>query len=116
MADHQSRTDGEQMDEDDLLHLLMASVKDYAIFIMDSQGIIKTWNPGAELMKGYRADEIIGQSFSCLHLPADIEAGKPHRLLQQAAQAGRATDEGWRVRRDGSRFWASIVLTALYNQ
>ena len=91
-------------------------VKDYAILIMDGQGIIKTWNAGAEMMKGYRAEEIIGQSFSRFYPPADIEAGKPRMLLDKAAQTGRVVDEGWRVRKDGSRFWAYVVMTALYDQ
>ncbi|HKO31447.1 MAG TPA: PAS domain-containing sensor histidine kinase [Nitrospiraceae bacterium] len=95
--------------------LLFESIKDYAIYVINPEGIVKTWNPGAEMMKGYRAEEILGQSFSRFYLPSDIEAGKPHRLLSQAARAGRVTDEGWRVRKDGSRFWAFVVITALYN-
>ena len=91
-------------------------VKDYAILIMDAQGIIKTWNAGAEIMKGYRAEEIIGQSFSRFYPQADIEAGKPRMLLNEAARAGRVVDEGWRVRKDGSHFWAYVVITALYNE
>ena len=99
---------------EETFRLLFESVKDYAIFIIDPAGIVRTWNPGAELMKGYRAEEIIGQSFSRFYPPSDIETGKPLRLLSRAALAGRATDEGWRVRKDGSRFWASVVITALY--
>jgi PAS domain S-box-containing protein len=95
--------------------LLCESIKDYAIYVLDPEGIVKTWNPGAEMMKGYRAEEILGESFSRFYLPSDIEAGKPRRLLSQAARAGRVTDEGWRVRKDGSRFWALVVITALYN-
>jgi hypothetical protein len=91
-------------------------VKDYAILIMDAQGIIKTWNAGAEIMKGYRAEEIIGQSFYRFYPQADIEAGKPRMLLNEAARAGRVVDEGWRVRKDGSHFWAYVVITALYNE
>jgi PAS domain S-box-containing protein len=96
--------------------LLFESIKDYANFVLNPEGIIKTWNPGAEMMKGYRADEILGQSFSRFYLPSDIEAGKPRMLLSQAARAGRVTDEGWRVRKDGSHFWASVVITALHNR
>src|SRR5215217_1223569 len=95
--------------------LLCESIKDYAIYVLDPEGIVKTWNPGADMMKGYRAEEILGESFSRFYLPSDIEAGKPRRLLSQAARAGRVTDEGWRVRKDGSRFWALVVITALYN-
>jgi PAS domain S-box-containing protein len=94
----------------------LEGVKDYAIFIMDVEGVIKTWNAGAEIMKGYRAEEIIGQSFSRFYPPAEIEAGKPRMMLQSAAQAGRVVDEGWRIRKDGSRFWAYGVLTALYDK
>lgn len=101
---------------EDSFSLLLGGVKDYAILIMDAEGIIKTWNAGAEVMKGYRAEEIIGRCFSCFYPPADIEAGKPRHLLNQAAKAGRVSDEGWRVRKDGSRFWAYVVLTALYNE
>jgi PAS domain S-box-containing protein len=90
-------------------------VKDYAIFIMDADGIIKTWNAGAEIMKGYRAEEIIGQPFYRFYPLPDIEEGKPRRLLETAARAGRVADEGWRIRKDGSRFWAHAVITALYN-
>jgi PAS domain S-box-containing protein len=111
------------MDEDnassfreDSFPLALESVKDYAIFVMDVEGIIKTWNAGAQLMKGYRSEEIIGQSFSRFYSPADIEAGKPRMLLNKAAQDGRVVDEGWRVRKDDSRFWAYSVLTALYNE
>jgi len=101
---------------EDTFRLLFESIQDYAIFIISPQGIVKTWNPGAELIKGYRADEIIGQSFSRFYLPSDIDADKPRLLLAQAARDGRVTDEGWRVRKDGSHFWASIVITALYNR
>jgi PAS domain S-box-containing protein len=101
---------------EDTFRLLFESIQDYAIFIMSPEGIVRTWNPGAEMMKGYRADEIIGQSFSRFYLPSDIEAGKPRMLLSQAARDGRVSDEGWRVRKDGSHFWASIVITALYNR
>jgi PAS domain S-box len=108
--------DAKEPQDEETFRLLFKSVKDYAIFIMNPEGIVKTWNPGAEMMKGYRGDEIVGQSFSRFYLPSDIEAGKPRMLLSRAARAGRATDEGWRVRKDGSRFWASVVITALFDQ
>jgi PAS domain S-box-containing protein len=101
---------------EDTFRLLFESIQDYAILILNPDGIIKTWNRGAEMIKGYSADEIVGRSFSCFYLPSDIEAGKPEMLLSQAARDGRVTDEGWRIRKDGSQFWASIVITALYNQ
>jgi PAS domain S-box-containing protein len=102
-------------DNEDMFRLLFESIQDYAIFVMNPDGIVKTWNRGAEMMKGYGADEIVGQSFSRFYLPSDIEAGKPRMLLAHAARDGRVTDEGWRVRKDGSHFWASIVITALYD-
>ena len=92
--------------------LLVESVRDYAIFMLDPDGRVLTWNAGAELIKGYRADEIIGQHFSRFYPP---EAGDfPAHELQVAAAEGRYEDEGWRVRKDGSRFWANVVITALY--
>ncbi|HEY6158863.1 MAG TPA: PAS domain S-box protein [Gemmatimonadales bacterium] len=97
----------------DSFRLLVEGVRDYAIFMLDGGGRVLTWNAGAERMKGYRAEEIIGQHFSCFY-PADaVEAGKPARLLALAARDGRVEDEGWRVRRDGSRFWADVIITAL---
>jgi PAS domain S-box-containing protein len=92
--------------------LLVESVRDYAIFMLDPEGRILTWNAGAERIKGYRAEEIIGQHFSRFYPP---EAGDfPAHELRVAAAEGRFEDEGWRVRKDGSRFWANVVITALY--
>ena len=92
--------------------LLVESVKDYAIFLLDPDGRVVTWNAGAELIKGYSASEIIGQHFSRFYPP---EAGDfPAHELRVAAAEGRFEDEGWRVRKDGSRFWANVVITALY--
>lgn len=93
---------------------LLEGVQDYAIIMLSPEGTIMTWNAGAEAMKGYHAQEIIGQSFSRFYTDADIQAGRPHLLLRKAAQEGRVADEGWRVRKDGSRFWAYTVITALY--
>ena len=103
-------------EDEDSVHSELEGVRDYAIFIIDVEGIIKTWNAGAEMMKGYRPEEIIGQSFSRFYPLADLEAGKPRMLLDKAAQVGRVTDEGWRLRKDGSRFWGYGVITALYNE
>ena len=97
----------------DSFRLLVEGVRDYAIFMLDGAGRVLTWNTGAERMKGYRAEEIIGQHFSCFYPAEAIEAGKPARLLALAARDGRVEDEGWRVRRDGSRFWADVIITAL---
>jgi PAS domain S-box-containing protein len=95
--------------------LLVAEVRDYAIFSLDLEGHVMTWNLGAERIKGYRADEIIGESFTRFYVQEDVNAGVPGRLLRRASEEGVATDEGLRVRKDGSRFWASAVLTALHD-
>ena len=94
---------------------LVGSVKDYAIFMLDPHGYVVTWNDGAERIKGYPADEIIGQHFSRFYPPEDLAAGKPRLELEVAAREGRYEEEGWRVRKDGTRFWANAVLTALRN-
>jgi formate hydrogenlyase transcriptional activator len=93
--------------------MLVEEVKDYAIFMLDTEGRITSWNKGAERMRGYGADEVIGRHFSMFFLPEDIEAGKPEEELKTAAAEGRVETEGWRLRKDGSRFWANLVLTAL---
>ena len=95
--------------------LLVDEVKDYAIFMLDPEGKVETWNEGAERIKGYRADEIIGQHFSRFYSSEDVERGKPEEQLKIAAREGRSEDDGWRIRKDGSRFWASVVITALHD-
>jgi formate hydrogenlyase transcriptional activator len=95
------------------LRSIVESVKEYAIFTLDPEGRVTSWSPTAERIKGYRADEIIGQHFSRFYALPDIERGKPEQELEQAAQYGRVEDEGWRVRKDGSQFWANVVITAL---
>jgi PAS domain S-box-containing protein len=97
----------------DMLRMLVDSVRDYAIILLDPQGNIMTWNVAAERLKGWRADEIIGQHFSRFYPAADVEKGKTEHELRVAAQDGRFEDEGWRVRKDGSRFWANVIITAL---
>lgn len=94
-------------------HLLVESVQDYAIFMIDPQGIVLSWNAGAQRLKGYTAQEIIGGSFEQFYPAASVAAGWPREVLRRAAADGRVEDEGWRLRRDGSRFWASVVITAL---
>jgi len=96
--------------------LLVDGVKDYAIFMLDPQGQVLSWNAGAERINGYQAKEIIGQHFSIFFLEEDIRADKPARELQRAVEQGRTSDEGWRVRKDGTRFWADIVVTPLHNE
>ncbi len=95
--------------------MLVESVKDYAIFMLDPGGRVASWNGGAERVKGYEADEIIGQHFSRFYTEEDIAGGKPDRELKIAASQGRLEDEGWRVRKDRSRFWANVVITAIRN-
>ena len=85
-------------DTDDLYRLLVEQVQDYAIFALDPEGHVRTWNPGAQRFKGYSADEIVGKSFSVFYTPEDIARGRPQELLSTAARVGRAEDEGWRVR------------------
>ena len=93
--------------------LLVESVRDYAIFMLDPDGTVRTWNAGAQATKGYTADEIIGRHFSVFYTPEDRESGKPARGLRTALADGRMEDEGWRVRKDGSVFWADVVITAI---
>src|SRR5215813_2636531 len=95
--------------------LLVEGVKGYAIFMLDAHGRVASWNPGAEQIKGYRADEIIGRDFSVFYTREDIEIGKPQRVLEIAAAEGRYDESGWQVRRDGSRFWASGVIAAIHD-
>jgi PAS domain S-box-containing protein len=102
-----------QRARDDLLERLVADVEDYAIFVLDAEGNVSSWNAGAERFKGYRAEEIIGRHFSVFYPPEDVAAGKPQRELAIAASDGRLEDEGWRVRQDGTWFWANVVITAL---
>jgi len=96
--------------------LLVESVIDYAILMLDPEGRVVSWNAGAERLKGYRASEIIGQHFSRFYPPEDVERHKPEYELEKAAADGRLEDEGWRVRKDGSIFWANVVITALRDE
>ena len=97
----------------ELFRLLVDSVRDYAIFALDSDGYILTWNKGAQHLKGYSADEIIGKHFSIFYPPEDVAADKPGRELEIATRTGQYEEEGWRVRKDGSRFWANVLITAM---
>lgn len=93
--------------------LLVSSVREYAIFLLDRHGHVSSWNPGAERIFGYTEGEIVEQHFSCLFPPEDVARGKPELELERALRYGSTTDEGWRTRKDGSRFWADVVLTVL---
>jgi PAS domain S-box-containing protein len=97
------------------LRLLVQGVKDYAIFMLDPDGIIATWNEGAERIKGYTSDEAIGQHFSIFYPEDRVASGFPQHELEEANRTGRFEDEGWRIRKDGSRFWANVVITAIRN-
>jgi len=94
--------------------LLVESVRDYAIFMLDPDGIVRSWNAGAQALKGYTAGEIIGRHFSSFYTPQEQQAGKPAEELRTARANGRVEDEGWRVRKDGTLFWANVVITAVY--
>jgi PAS domain S-box-containing protein len=96
--------------------LLVEGTHDYAIFMLDPGGHIVSWNPGAERIKGYRADEIIGRHFDAFYPPEDVERGKPAYELEVATTLGKYEEEGWRLRKDGSRFWASVLITALRDE
>lgn len=97
-------------DESRQFALLVNSVTDYAIYMLDENGVIRTWNPGGQRIKGYSADEVVGTNFSRFYLPEDVAAGVPQRNLRTAALEGRCIEDGWRVRKDGSRFLANVVI------
>ena len=108
-----SQSDKSRLEGDEIFRLLVESVQDYAIFLLSPEGNIMTWNTGAQRIKGYTAPEIIGQHFSKFYAREARKSRWPERELEIAASMGRFADEGWRVRKDGSTFWASIVITAL---
>jgi len=98
---------------DESFQLMVESVTDCAIIMLDEEGRVKSWNTGAQRIKGYDAKEVIGKSLSVFFLPEDIDAHEPERALREAASTSRFEDNGWRVRKDGSRFWANVVVTAI---
>jgi PAS domain S-box-containing protein len=93
--------------------MLVESVRDYAIFLLDKDGYVTSWNKGAERLKGYKPKEIIGRHFSTFYTEKDKSAHRPENELKIAARVGRVEDEGWRVRKDGNKFWANVIITAL---
>ena len=99
--------------QDSSYRRLVDGILDYGILLLDADGVVRTWNPGAERMKGFCADEIIGQHFSIFYPDDERDAGFPAKELEEARRTGRFEDEGWRVRKDGTQFWANVVLTAL---
>jgi PAS domain S-box-containing protein len=98
-------------EREDSMRLIIESLQEYAIFLLDANGRVATWNGGAERIQGYRTDEIIGKHFSCFYLEEDVAAGKPAKALRDALIKGQAQDEGWRVRKDGQRFWAKVITS-----
>jgi PAS domain S-box-containing protein len=98
------------------LRLLIDNVRDYAIFLLNADGTVATWSAGARRLQGYSPAEIIGKHFSIFYPPEDVKAGKPAMELREAAREGRYEDEGWRLRKDGSRFWANVIITALRDE
>jgi PAS domain S-box-containing protein len=96
-------------------HKMVEEVEDYAIILLDKNGIVQNWNKGAEKIKGYKEEEIVGKNFHQFYLPEDRAARQPEKILNEAREKGKALYEGWRMRKDGSRFWGSIVLTALHD-
>jgi PAS domain S-box-containing protein len=113
MPDDSSGARAQPDQREEHFRLLVESVRDYAIFGLDPTGHVTTWNSGAERIKGYTAREIIGQHFSRFYPAEDVASGKCDRELEIAARDGRIEDEGWRIRKDGTRFWANVVITAL---
>src|SRR2546430_1058314 len=108
-------TKGSSLEGPGLYGLLVESVQDYAIFALDPSGHILSWNEGAFRLKGYTAEEIIGRHFSIFYPPEDVARGKTTWELEVAAREGRFEVEGWRIRKDGTRFWANVLITALFD-
>ena len=102
-------------ESEERFRLLVEGVVDYAIFMLDTEGMVTSWNAGAERIKGYRRDEVLNRHISRFFLPEDIETGKPWEELASARRDGRAESEGWRVRKNGERFWARATVSALYD-
>jgi PAS domain S-box-containing protein len=119
MSNHATDRQPQQVDRfkqgDYLFRLLVSSVKDYAIFIIDPDGYVLSWNEGAQRIKGYQASEIIGKHFSIFYTSEAVQSGHPMKELALAQQHGRYEEEGWRLRKDQSEFWANVVITPLYS-
>ena len=111
-----SDRDPEWRRREERFRLFVEAVQDYAIFMLDPQGNVSTWNTGAERIKGYKASDIIGENFSKFYPEGDVRSGKPAMELEVASREGRFEDEGWRVRKDGSRFWANVIITAVRDE
>jgi PAS domain S-box-containing protein len=110
------RTEEALRQSEERFRLTVTNVRDYAIITLDPEGRVVSWNEGAQRIKGYTEEEILGQHFSRFYPAADVEAGKTENELEQATKDGHVEDEGWRVRKDGTRFWANVVITALRDE
>ena len=110
------RAEEQRLQEEHRFRALVETARDYAIFMLDAAGRVATWNEGAQRIKGYTAEEIIGQHFSKFYMDEDIRSGKCELELEGALRVGRFEDEGWRIRKDGSRFWANVVIAPLYDR
>jgi PAS domain S-box-containing protein len=110
------RAENSLRESEERLRLIVSSAKDYAILMLGPEGHVVSWNEGSERLKGYRAEEILGRHFSCFYLPEDASSGRPTLDLEEAIRNGRSEVEGWRVRKDGSRFFASVVISTLYDE
>ena len=110
------RTRNALRESEERFRLMVEGVKDYAIFMLDAGGRISTWNSGARRIKGYEAGEIVGEHFSAFYTREDVKRGHPEQVLRLAAADGQYEEEGLRVRKDGSTFWANVVITALRNE
>jgi PAS domain S-box-containing protein len=110
------RVDRELKESEENVRLMVSEVKDYAIIMLDPNGVITSWNEGAERIKGYSADEIIGKHSSIFYSKEDIKTGRSDTLLKEAVRIGRAEDEGWRIRKDGSQFVANVIITAIRDE
>jgi PAS domain S-box-containing protein len=105
----------ERREAEQRYRLLLTAVRDYAIYMVDAEGRIVSWNTGAERLKGYTAEEVLGKCFEIFYTPADRDAHKPQEELRRARELGEVKDEGWRIRKDGSLFWANVVITAIHD-
>lgn len=114
-TEHELTKDGSRESEKQF-RLLVSSVTDYALFMLDPEGHVASWNTGAERIKGYRAEEILGRHFSCFYPQEDLERGKPEYALKVTTAEGRYEDEGWRLRKDGTTFWANVIITAMRDE
>lgn len=116
MKVHPSQTDQEVLGGQEPFRQLVDGILDYAIMVLDADGNVTSWNAGAKRIKGYSDDEVLGQSFALFYLPDDVANGKPQRELQLAVADGRFEDEGWRIRKDGSHFWANVIITPVRDE